>query len=153
MAEKSTTLKIPAKQYWKTQVEILQSDFDVLGHVNNVMYLRYVQEVATHHWQGIATEEQLTSSIWVVGRHEIDYKTAIKPGDKVIGITWVHPPQGMRFPRTVWLVSPGLDKVYAQASTIWLLLNKETGKPRRVDETLLERFNPWMAEDNDTSQS
>ena len=145
MAEKSNTIKIPVSKYWQAPINVLQSDFDVLGHVNNVMYLRYVQEVATHHWQSIATEDQLTSSIWVVGRHEIDYKHSIMPGDEVMGLTWVHPPQGMRFARSVWLVSPAMDKVYAQAYTIWLLLNSETGRPKRVDEDLVNKFRPWMA--------
>lgn len=145
MAEKSNTIILPVSNYWQAPVQVLQSDFDVLGHVNNVMYLRYVQEAATHHWQSIATEEQLTSCIWVVGRHEIDYRHSILPGDEVVGLTWVHEPQGMRFPRSVWLVSPALDKVYAQAYTTWLLLNRETGRPKRIDDPLLERFLPWMA--------
>jgi acyl-CoA thioester hydrolase len=145
MAEKPNTIKLPVT-YWKTPVHVLPSDFDELGHVNNVMYLRYVQEVSANHWKSLATEEQLTSCIWVVGRHEIDYNHAIHPDDEVVGLTWVHPPQGMRFARSVWLVSPGMDKIYAQAYTIWLLLHKETGKPRRVDNELLESFKPWMAD-------
>lgn len=146
MAEKSDSIKLPVLTCWETPVQVFETDFDNLGHVNNVMYLRYVQDVATRHWEAIATKEQFTSSVWVVGRHEIDYKQSILPGDEVVGLTWTHKPQGMRFPRSVWLVSPDRKRLYAQAYTIWLLINPETGRPKRADEPLIERFLPWMAE-------
>ncbi len=54
---------------WETEVKVLNTDIDRLGHVNNVVYLRYVQEVAESHWNGIATPDQQQTSIWVVRRH------------------------------------------------------------------------------------
>ena len=143
MAARSTEINI-APNHWTAQVQVLPGDIDQLGHVNNVAYLRYVQEVAASHWTNIATPEQLTSCIWVVGRHEIDYRHSIQPGDEVLGLTWVHAPQGMRFDRSVWLVSPDKQKIFAQARTTWLLLNADTGRPKRVDEALLTMFRPWM---------
>jgi acyl-CoA thioester hydrolase len=144
MAERSNKIIHAPDVAWETPVQLLETDFDQLGHVNNVVYVRYVVEVAGAHWKAIATEDQLTSSIWVVGRHEIDYRHSILPGTKVIGLTWVHPPQGMRFDRSVWLVSPDRQTVFAQAKTTWLLLNAETGRPKRVDDFLLGKFTPWM---------
>jgi acyl-CoA thioester hydrolase len=143
MAAKSTEIMIPAN-HWSAPVKVLAEDIDQLGHVNNVVYLRYVQEVAGAHWSAIATEYQLTSCIWVVGRHEIDYRHSILPGQEVIGLTWVHPPNGMRFDRSVWLVNPDKSKVFAQAKTTWLLLDKASGRPKRVDAELLKTFEAWM---------
>jgi acyl-CoA thioester hydrolase len=146
MAEKPNKIIHPPGFAWETPVQVLESDFDQLGHVNNVVYLRYVQEVAGSHWTAIATADQLTSCIWVVGRHEIDYRHPILPGQEVLGLTWVHPPQGMRFDRSVWLMSPDKHTVFAQAKTTWLLLNSQTGRPRKVDDSLLDAFKAWMAE-------
>jgi acyl-CoA thioesterase FadM len=50
----------------------------------------------------------------------------------------------MRFERSVWLVNPEKTKVYAQAKTTWLLLDKSNGRPKRVDEELLKVFEGWM---------
>lgn len=129
---------------WETEVKVLDTDIDRLGHVNNVVYLRYVQEVAESHWTGIATPTQLKESIWVVRRHEIDYSHPILPGQQVVGLTWVHRPEGTRFDRSVWLVSPDRKTVFARAKTTWLLLDNETGRPKRVDEGLLQAFEQWM---------
>ncbi len=145
MAEKSNKINLPANiNYWQVPVHILPPDFDRLGHVNNVVYLRYVQEVATAHWMAVATPEQSAQSIWVVRRHEIDYNHPILPGNDLLGLTWVHQPTGMRFERSVWLVSPDKERVYAQAKTTWLLLDPKTGRPKKVDEELLEGFREWM---------
>lgn len=130
--------------YFESSVRVLPGDIDRLGHVNNVAYLRYVQEVAELHWNAIATPQQQKESIWVVRRHEIDYSHSILPGMDVVGLTWVHRPEGTRFDRSVWLVSPDRKTVFARARTTWLLLDNETGRPKRVDEELLKAFEGWM---------
>lgn len=132
------------ENYWEVPVQIQPEDIDQLGHVNNVVYLRYAQEVAISHWSAIATKEQLATNIWVVGRHEIDYRKPILPGQEVHGLTWVQHPEGMRFYRSVWLVSPDKKTIFAQVKTTWLLLNPETGRPKRIDEKLLKAFEKWM---------
>lgn len=129
---------------WHTAVTVLDTDIDRLGHVNNVVYLRYVQEVAEAHWNAIATPEQQKNAIWVVRRHEIDYSHPILPGQAVTGLTWVHRPEGTRFDRSVWLVSPDRKTLFARAKTTWLLLDNETMRPKRVDEQLLKAFEEWM---------
>lgn len=144
MAEGPNKIILPPQLAWETGVQILETDFDALGHVNNVMYLRYVQEVAGAHWASIASPEQRQASIWVVGGHEIDYRHSILPGQEVIGLTWVYEPQGMRFNRAVWLLSPDRQTVFAQALTTWLLLDATSGRPKRVERELLERFRQWM---------
>ena len=65
------------------------ADVDELGHVNNTVYLRWVQEVATAHWQAVASAESQAAVVWVVMRHEIDYKAPALPGDEVLLRTWV----------------------------------------------------------------
>jgi acyl-CoA thioester hydrolase len=93
-----------------------------------------------------ATEEQLAKNIWVVGRHEIDYRKPILPVQEVHDFTRVHHPEGMRFNRSVWLVSPDKKTFFVQVKTIWLLLNPETGRPKRIDKKLLKTFEKCMVD-------
>ncbi|MBT1701681.1 acyl-CoA thioesterase [Chryseosolibacter indicus] len=112
------------------------SDIDELGHVNNVVYVRWVQEMATAHWMTIASGELKRKYSWVVLRHEIDYKAPVFLNDKVIGTTWVGEHQGAKFVRFVRLSLNG--KVAAEAKTIWCLLDSSTFRPLRIPTDVLE---------------
>jgi acyl-CoA thioester hydrolase len=118
-------------------IEILKSDIDELGHVNNVVYLRWVQEVAAKHWETIANDDLKNSYKWVVLRHEIDYKNPAFLKDEVIGSTWVGDYNGARFERFVKLVSSTTGKVLAEAKTIWCMIDAATGKPMRIPPEVL----------------
>ena len=73
---------------------------DELGHVNNAVWVQWIQEVAVSHWYAIAPEAYRDAYVWVVIRHEIDYLRPALPGETVTGRTWVgKSPQGARFDR------------------------------------------------------
>ena len=118
------------------------ADIDELGHVNNAVWVRWIQEIATAHWHNIATPEQLASLIWVVTRHEIDYRGNMIAGETVTAETWVPtPPQGARFDRHVRFV--GADgKVKVEAKTTWALIDRESGRLMRVRADV---YAPFMA--------
>src|SRR5688500_17002276 len=81
------------------------ADIDELGHVNNAAWVRWIQDMATAHWQAVAPRAHRDSYVWVVIRHEIDYLRAVEPGETVIGRTWVgEAPKGARFDRHVEFV-------------------------------------------------
>src|SRR5258705_13846841 len=69
-------------------VSVMPGDIDEQNHVNNTVYLRWVQEVATAHWRAVATADAQENIGWVVLRHEIDYKTPAGVGDEVVLRTW-----------------------------------------------------------------
>ena len=64
----------PATESFELAITITPEDIDELGHVNNVVYLRWVQETAVAHWRAAATPAQQAEVVWVVVRHEIEYK-------------------------------------------------------------------------------
>src|SRR3982751_3779247 len=68
---------------------VAADDIDEQGHVNNVTYLRWIQDVAVGHWLDAATQEQLDKYSWVVLRHEIDYKKQAYEGEEIKAETWV----------------------------------------------------------------
>src|SRR5438093_13752927 len=70
-------------------VPVLADDIDEQNHVNNTVYLRWVQDVATAHWRAITSPEAQEMIGWVVFRHQIDYKTPAPLGDESLLRTWV----------------------------------------------------------------
>lgn len=116
-------------------------DIDELGHVNNVVYLRWVQEVAAAHWQKVAPEDIQKNYSWVVLRHEIDYMRPVLAGDEVIGYTWVEEPRGPKIIRYVRLYRTGEDQPLAEAKTTWCLLDAGSMRPRRITDDIAHTFN------------
>jgi acyl-CoA thioester hydrolase len=129
----------PGRQVFAQAFEPAPGDIDENGHVNNVVYVRWVQEIATAHWRGRASEEARESWTWVVLRHEIDYRRPLFPGEKARARTWVGECSGPRFIRYVRIDGPR-GEVCAQAVSEWCLLNMKTRRPTRVPDALVETF-------------
>ncbi|MFW2404954.1 MAG: acyl-CoA thioesterase [Gammaproteobacteria bacterium] len=110
------------------QIDVQPSDIDELGHVNNVVYLRWVQEAATAHWRVLATGEQQDSLLWVVRKHEIEYKRAALAGDTLVARTWVGTAAGRTFERHTEILRKADNKLLARARTLWTPIDRETGR-------------------------
>ncbi|MGA2041652.1 MAG: acyl-CoA thioesterase [Bryobacteraceae bacterium] len=115
-------------------------DIDVLGHVNNVIYLRWVQDVAVAHWTAFAPAADLEKRVWVVLRHEIDYKQPACLGDRIIARTWVGHASRLRFERHTEVLRAADRAVLAKALTLWCPLDAATRKPAGVSEEARARF-------------
>jgi len=119
-------------------IRVKADDIDELGHVNNVVYVRYVQDVAAAHWDKVAGHELKERYSWVVLRHEIDYKSPAFLNDEITGTTWVGEHHGARFERFVKLLRNKDQKVVAEAKTIWCMLDSTTMKPVRIGDDVLK---------------
>ncbi|HEX8063298.1 MAG TPA: acyl-CoA thioesterase [Allosphingosinicella sp.] len=117
---------------YEKSITASEADADELGHVNNAVWVRWIQDMATEHWRSAADPAHVDAFVWVVVRHEIDYLRAVLPGETVTGRTWVgDPPRGARFDRHVEFA--GADgKPRVRARTTWAMLDKATGRPLRV---------------------
>lgn len=116
------------------------ADIDELGHVNNAVYVRWLQDVATAHWTAKGTAADIEAYLWVATRHEIDYLRAILPGESVTARTWVgDTPRGARFDRFVEFVDDD-GRIRARAKTTWAIVERATGRPLRVPKTLAGPF-------------
>jgi len=120
-------------------VSVLPGDINGQNHVNNTVYLRWVQEVATAHWQAIASSEARKGIGWVVLRHEIDYKTPACLGDEIVLRTWVGKATRITFERFTE-IRRGDGRVLSTARTLWCPINAQTGRPVRVPAEVRERF-------------
>jgi acyl-CoA thioester hydrolase len=107
-------------------------DIDELGHVNNAVWVRWIQDMATSHWQAVALPEHIAACYWVVTRHEIDYRGNIAAGESVTARTWIESePKGAQFDRRVDFVD-AKGKVIVRANTTWAMIDKSTGRLARV---------------------
>ena len=119
---------------------VAPSDIDELGHVNNVIYLHWVQDAAIAHWSAAATAEQQSEVAWVAIRHEIDYKHPAMPGDAIIARTWVGTAEANKFERHTEILRAADHKVLARARTVWCPINRVTGRLTRVSDEVRARF-------------
>jgi acyl-CoA thioester hydrolase len=121
-------------------VPVLASDIDEQKHVNNTVYLRWAQEVATAHWRATAPADARDAIGWVVLRHEIDYKSAANLGDEILLRTWVGKASRLTFERFTEVRRKSDNEVLAQARTLWCPINPATGRPTRVSPEVRARF-------------
>ena len=115
-------------------------DIDELGHVNNAVWVRWIQDIAVAHWNAVAPAEHAEAYVWVVTRHEIDYRGNVAAGETVTAETWVpEPPRGARFDRHVRFV--GRDgKVKVEAKTTWAIIDRTSGRLIRVPAEVAAPF-------------
>ncbi len=121
-------------------ITILQSDIDEQGHVNNIIYLKWVQEAAIAHWTSVANTQMLENNLWVVSRHEIDYLKSAYIDSKLIAKTWVTDPQGAKSERYINIVDAETETIYAKIKTTWYLLDSKTKRPKRIDAEIVNVF-------------
>ena len=116
------------------------ADIDELGHVNNAVWVQWIQAVATAHWNDVAGAENLAAYIWVVTRHEIDYAGNVGVGETVTAKTWISdPPKGARFDRNVEFTDAN-GKLVVRAKTCWALIDRSSGRLARVRGPLTSLF-------------
>ena len=113
---------------------------DELGHVNNTVWVQWIQDMATAHWDAAALPEHRAQFFWVVTRHEIDYRGNIAEGESAVGTTFI--PGEARGAQSVRVVefANALGKVLVSAQTTWAMLDRATGRLARVRPEVLSPF-------------
>jgi len=130
-------LKFPTdRTVYKLTIDVLRQDIDELNHVNNVVYLRWVQDAAYAHWNSMAPDELKAQCNWVVLRHEIDYHAPAFPGDVIEACTWIDPAEGPKQKRHVFILRKTDQKPLASATTWWCLLDSLTNRPKKVSSEI-----------------
>lgn len=116
------------------------ADIDIMGHVNNAVWVRWMEAIATAHWQAVAPAEAQRLYAWVVTRHEIDYRGNVGAGETVTARTWVpDPPRGARFDRIVEF--SGADgRIRVAARTTWAMVALDSHRLMRVPAALAALF-------------
>ncbi len=128
------------RQVFRLTFEPTPADIDENGHVNNVVYLRWAQDMGTAHWRSLAPADAQATWAWIALRHEVDYRRALLPGETAQARTWVSDTaEGPRFDRFIRIDGPD-GQMCAQVRTTWVLIEQATGRPRRVPAWMVEMF-------------
>ncbi len=109
---------------------VAAGDIDEQGHVNNVAYVRWVQEVAVAHWNAAVDAETRDALTWMLTRHEIDYLKQTFDGDEVTATTWVGKATRVTCERFTEILRG--DDVLIRARSVWGLIDRSSLKPARI---------------------
>jgi acyl-CoA thioester hydrolase len=131
------------------RVSVVPADIDEQNHVNNTIYLRWVQDVAIAHWKSLAGAEARAAIGWVVLRHEIDYKLPANLGDEILLRTWVGKASRLTFERFTEIRRKSAIRTDLSRGEIDNGAGgrraTSTGKPARVDQPGGEAINQLLA--------
>jgi acyl-CoA thioester hydrolase len=130
----------PDREVFELPLDVRPEHIDENGHVNNVVYVGWLQDAGTAHWIARFDPETRARWSWVGTRHEIDYFRPLPPD--AVGVkarTWVGEPQGPRFNRYV-RIEDGEGRLCAQGVTEWVLVDARTLRPHRIPADMLPAF-------------
>ena len=118
----------------------LPEHIDELGHVNNAVWVQWMEAIATAHWEAVALPEHRAAYAWVVTRHEIDYRGNVSAGEQVTAHTFIPDgPIGARFDRRVDFRNAE-GKVIVSARTTWAMIEIASGRIKRVPREVAAPF-------------
>jgi acyl-CoA thioester hydrolase len=121
-------------------IQITTADIDGMGHVNNSVYLRWVQDAVVGYWRTTAPAESVAAHLWVALKHEISYRRPTFLNDVVVADVVAEQVKGARaFFSTI--IRRGED-VLAEVKSCWCCLDARTGRPARLAQTVVDRFIP-----------
>lgn len=130
---------VPAETYVHERT-VSEDDLDDLNHVNNVRYVQWIQDIAKEHWEVRATDQLKNNFIWVVIRHEIDYKKQAFLGDDLLIETYVGETTFVTSERFVNIKNAKTDEVLVAAKSMWCLLDAASKRPTKITEELRSVF-------------
>lgn len=124
-------MNMPAGAHTLT-IEVQPEHIDILNHVNNVVYLSWVQEAAISHWSVLAPAEMQRAMFWVVRRHEIEYLRPAFLGEQLIATTWIGREVDGLFERFTHISRAGDGAAVVEVLSMWCPMDMTTG--RRIRE-------------------
>lgn len=127
--------------YSKT-ITIPETAIDENGHVNNVAYVQWMQDIAVEHYESIGgtNPTQLVGATWVVREHKIEYSLPAFAGEEIEIRTWVENIRRVRSLRKYEFVRKSDGKILVKGETDWVFVDAKTGTPRAIPEEVSKVF-------------
>ena len=122
------------------RIGILPADIDFMGHVNNSVYLKWVQEAVIAYWQRVAPAEAVAQHLWVALKHEITYRRPAFIDDTLVASVVAEGVQGTRAFFSTLITRGGV--VLAEVKSSWCCLDAATLRPARLARDVVRRFLP-----------
>lgn len=109
---------------------VKKEEIDSLNHVNNVVYLQWINDISISHWNELSNKTINSKYIWVAIRHEIDYVKPAFLNEEITIKTWIATLEGVKSIRKVEIYRDHV--LLAKSSTTWCLLDAKTQKLTRI---------------------
>jgi acyl-CoA thioester hydrolase len=126
---------------YRLAITATDADIDELGHVSNLVYVRWVLEVAMAHSRSLGwdfAQYRARGSVFVVRRHEIDYVASVTAGQELVAETWIDSWKQASVVRATALRRG--DQVVAKASSLWAFCSLASGRPQRIPDDIRALF-------------
>jgi len=119
-------------------IPISPADIDFMGHVNNSVYLKWVQDAVVAHWQKLAPAEEVAAKLWVALKHEITYRKPAFLDDELISEVI---PTGVEGAKAFFstIIRRG-ETVLAEVKSSWCCLDATTLRPSRIAQDIAQLF-------------
>jgi acyl-CoA thioester hydrolase len=134
---------MPFSAEFRDEIAAAPEDIDELGHVSNVVYVRWIQEIAVAHSNAVGwtyDRYRALGAVFVVHKHVVEYKAPAFAGDRITRVTWVESFSAATTERRTRIVRATDDKLLVGASTIWALVGGDNGRPRRIPLEISRAF-------------
>ncbi|GFD82811.1 acyl-CoA thioesterase [Tenacibaculum sp. IMCC1] len=119
---------------------VTSEEIDEYNHVNNVVYVQWMQNISDAHWKELSKNVQNIDYVWFVIRHEVDYKNQAVLGDEVTLRTWVGKTEGIRSIRHFEMYKG--ETLLVKSQTTFCLLDAKTKKPKRITKEVTNLLLP-----------
>lgn len=127
---------------YSKNINIPASAIDENGHVNNVTYVQWMQDIAVEHYASIGgIEAQGPDSTWVIREHRIEYLLPAFEGEEIEIRTWVENIRKVRSLRMYEFVRRSDGKVLVKGETDWVFVDVKTGIPKAIPQEVGQVFN------------
>lgn len=118
--------------YTKT-ITIPTSAIDENGHVNNVVFVQWMQDIAVEHYASIGgIEAQGPNATWVVCKHSVEYFLQAFEGEEIEVRTWVEDIRKVRSLRMYEFARKSDGKILVKGETDWVFMDTKTGRPKAI---------------------
>jgi acyl-CoA thioester hydrolase len=125
------------------RLKVQSAELDELGHVNNVVYLGWIEQVARAHAEAVGAGFCAMSEMGVVAvvrKHSLHYHRPALLGDEIEIQTWISEGGGLRAVRSNRIINALSGELLVDGQTEWVWVNPQTGRPKRPPEALLRKF-------------
>lgn len=127
---------------YKQPFTIPPESIDANGHVNNVAYVQWMQDIAVDHYSSIGgVEAQGPDATWVVREHKIEYLLPAFAGEEIEIRTWVENVRRVRSLRKYEFIRKSDSRMLVKGETDWVFVDVKTGSPRAVPKAVVNIFN------------
>jgi len=125
---------------FEKSIVVSKNDLDKLNHVNNIVYINWIINIARNHWETLVSNEILDNYYWVLLEHNIKYLNPSFLNDKIQIKTFIEKNEGFRSIRVVEFYNYYTNKLLVVSKSTWCLISLKNNKPSRIPMEIIKAF-------------